>query len=205
VNCKMISLIILASALLTACATTQEPPPNRGRSGMRLDPTHDAYSELGSRAPRSPDLVAATDQMAQDIASRLDITDRESPPHIVVGIIENHSSFPQQNYQAFLVRLRAELQSSGARHGLHFIRERQAMETYRQREYGTKDPSRTAAAYQSDADYMLTCELYDLPSGGTNYFLFDYQLIQLIENAESGPNIGVGAIVWENMYEVKYQ
>ena len=51
---------------------------------------------------------------------------------------------------------------------------------------------------------MLTCEIYDLPSGGTNYYLFDYQLVQLRE-AETGPDVGRGAIVWENSYEVKFQ
>ena len=188
--------------LLTACQAT--PPDNRGQSGYRVDPTRDAPSELGNRAPRSADLVNATDRMAQDIASRLDIADRDSPPRIFVGKIENPSVMPEQNYQVFLVRLRAQLQSSGTRHGLEFIRERQYLEEQRDREYGGKDPDSTAAAYKSRADYVLTCEIYDLPSGGTNYYLFDYQLVQLRE-AETGPDVGRGAIVWENSYEVKFQ
>ncbi|MDY7109371.1 MAG: hypothetical protein SYC29_12115 [Planctomycetota bacterium] len=201
---RRLATMIVASALLLLAACQATPPDNRGQSGYRMDPARDAPSELGTRAPRSQDLVTASDKMAQDIASRLDITNRESPPRIFVGKIENHSVMPEQNYQVFLVRLRGQLQASGARHGLEFIRERQYVEQQRDREYGGKDPESTAAAYESRADYVLTCEIYDLPSGGTNYYLFDYQLVQL-RDAETGPDVGRGAIVWENTYEVKFQ
>ncbi len=189
--------LILAMLALAAC---NSPPKNRGTSGYRIDPTSDAPSELGSRDLRSPDLVTATDTMAQDIAARLDVTNRASPPRIVVGQIENRTSMPQQNYQVFLVRLRAELMSSSARHGLEFIRERSFVQAERAREHGDA----SAEQYTSAADFVLTCEVYDLPSGGSNYFLLDYQLVQLRE-AATGPNVGAGAIIWENKYEVKYQ
>jgi hypothetical protein len=194
----MVALIVVS---LTGCNT---PPQNKGTSGTRMDPTSDAPSELGSTALRSPDLVAATDRMAQDIAQRLDIANRQSPPKIFVGKIENKTSGRNQNYQVFLARLRAQLNSSGTRYGMEFMREREFVETQRDREYGGKDPDATATAYQSRADYVLTCEIYDLPSGGTNYYLLDYQLVQL-RDATSGPDVGPGAIVWENSYEVKYQ
>jgi len=200
---KMCLKIGLFACLLTlsACNT---PPRNQGTSGTRMDPTSDSRSELGGTTLRSPDLVAATDKMAQDIAQRLDITNRQSPPKIFVGKIENKTGGRNLNYQAFLVRLRAQLNSSGAKNGLEFIREREFIETQRDREYGGKDPAATATAYQSRADYVLTCEIYDLPSGGTNYYLLDYQLVQL-RDASSGPDVGAGAIVWENSYEVKFQ
>lgn len=199
-----IKIIMFVSVVvfLNACQTS--PPRNQGASGGRIDPTSDAPSEWGSRNLRSQDLIAATDQMAQDIASRLDINNRNSPPKIFVGKIENKTSSRHLNYQVFLARLRAQLNASGARHGLEFIRERDFIEAQRDREYGGKDPDSTAAAYQSRADYVLTCEIYDLPSGGTHYYLLDYQLVQL-RDASSGPDVGAGAIVWENSYEVKFQ
>ena len=83
------------------------------------------------------------------------------------------------------------------------MRERDYIEAQRDREYGGKDPASTSIAYQSAADYMLTCEVFDLPAGGSQYFLLDFQLVQL-RAAASGPNVGPGAIVWENMYEVKF-
>lgn len=217
--------VVAGLLVLTAC---NAPPQNRGTSGNRMDPTSDSPSELGSQTLRSADLVAATDRMAQDIAQRLDIANRQSPPRIFVGKIENKTSGRNVNYQVFLVRLRAQLQESGARHGLEFIREREFIESQRAREYGegehrpphtnaprqregTRDAmlvvieeTTLAAAYQSRADYVLTCEIYDLPSGGTNYYLLDYQLVQL-RDASSGPDVGPGAIVWEKSYEVKFQ
>jgi hypothetical protein len=197
---KMLMLVVVVS--LVACQAA--PPANRGTSGRRMDPTSDAPSEIGGRTLRSQDLVAATDKMARDIAQRLDVANRASPPKIFVGQIENKTSYPHQDLQVFLTRLRAQLNSLGSRNGLEFIRERQFIETQRNREYGDKDHGSSAAAYKSRADYVLTCEVRDLPSGGTNYYLLDYQLVQL-RDASSGPDVGAGAIVWENSYEVKFQ
>ncbi len=197
-------LIATSLSVLFIAGCASPPPANRGTSGYRMDPTHDSPAEYGSQAPRSQDLVTATDRMAMAIASRLDVTNQQSPPIIYVGQIENKTSMPERDYQVFLARLRAQLQQSGARNGLEFVRERDFIERERTREYGGKDPQSTAGAYTSRADYVLTCELYDLPSGGTNYFLFDYQLVQL-RDAVSGPDVGRGAIVWEGSYEVKFQ
>jgi len=195
---------IALSAALILCAGCESPPKNKGSSGGRIDPTSDASSEANSTDLRSPDLVNSTDRMAGDIAQRLDNNNRQSPPVIVVGPMENSSSRPEQNYQIFLERLRAQLLAAGTRHGLKFVRERQFVEQARDIEYGGKDPSATAEAYKSSADYMLTGKVSDLPSGGTNYYLVSFQLVQL-RDAASGPAVGSGFIVWENMYEVKYK
>lgn len=199
-----VTRLLVIAGLLATLAACNSPPRNQGASGRRMDPTSDSPAEMGSTGLRSADLVTATDRMAQDLAQRLDVSSRSSPPRIFVGEIENKTSGRHQNYQVFLARLRAQLNSSGARHGMEFVRERDFVETQRAREYGEKDPDSTADEYQSRADYVLTCEVYDLPSGGTNYYLLDYQLVQL-RNAASGPDVGSGAIVWENSYEVKFQ
>jgi hypothetical protein len=196
--------IALAICVVSLAACQSTPPQNRGTSGYRMDPTSDSPGELGSQTLRSADLITATDQMAQDMAQRLDVVNRSSPPKIFVGEIENRTSMPQDNYQVFLARLRAQLNSSGARHGVQFVRERQFVESQRDREYGGKDDASTAESYRSRADYVLTCEVYDLPSGGTNFYMLDYQLVQL-RDASTGPDVGAGAIVWENKYEVKFQ
>lgn len=201
---KALLSLLIAGALLTAggCQSTPRPTPNYGQTGGRMDPAHDAPSEAGSGL-RSADLVSSTDQMAQSIASRLDITNADSPPVIFVGEIEN-KTMSTRNYQILLARLRSTLNESGARHGLRFVRERQYIEQQRNREFGEKDPDSSADSYRSRADYVLTCEVYDHPLGRTNYYLLDFQLVQLRE-AIGGPDIGPGAIVWEKGYEVKYQ
>jgi hypothetical protein len=182
---------------LAACAN---PPHNLGQSGLRIDPSHDAPGEIGTATLRSDDLVRASDEAAEDIASRLDISDAQSPPVIFLGKVENHTSMPQQDWQVFLVRLRGLLAQSGtdSRHGLRFVRERDFVEQQRRREFGSEE------GYASSADYELACEVHDLPSRGSQYYLLSFQLVQLRE-ARSGPNLGPGAIVWEDQYEVKYQ
>jgi hypothetical protein len=190
--------------LVVALAGCQNTPKNQGSAGGRIDPTSDAKSEEGSTDLRSADLVNSTDRMAADIAQRLDINNRASPPVIVAGPMENATSRAEQNYQIFLERLRAQLLSAGTRHGLVFVRERAFVEQARDTEFGGKDPNATAEAYRSSADYLLTGKVSDLPSGDTNYYLVSFQLVQL-RGARSGPDIGSGAIVWENMYEVKYR
>ncbi len=193
-------LFLLVAALLALQACHTHAPANRGVSGPRMDPAREAPSEAGLGRLTSADLVTATDDMAQDIASRLDITDRYSPPHIVVGDIENRTTLPHQNYDVFLARLRAQLQASGAREGLTFIGRRDEVERQRRREYAGAG----SAPFETTADFVLTCVVYDFPSGGTNYVLLDYQLVQLRPSG-SGPDVGPGAIVWENKYEVKFR
>lgn len=200
---RSIACFAAASAVAMLVAGCNTPPENRGQSGYRIDPTHDSPGELDSTDLRSADLVNATDAMARDIAQRLDIVNATSKPRIVIGKIENKTRMPHQNYQVFLARLRAQLQASGAREGLEFIAERARMEQARNSEFGSTSED-SAATYASRADYMLTCEIYDLPSGYSNYYLLDYQLIQL-RDAATGPDVGSAAIVWENSYEVKYQ
>lgn len=195
--------LALPALLLAACAS--QPPANEGRSGGRLDPTHDSPYESGVRDLRSADLVAATDRMAASIADRLDVASRDAPPRIIVGRIENHTSWPEQNYQVFLDRLRAVLLSSSARHGLDMRRERDFVQSQRAREYGVNDHERGPGAFRSEAEYVLTAIVSDLPAGGTDYFLVEYQLVQLVDRAATGPDTGPGAIVWAGMYEVKYQ
>lgn len=201
-----LGIVLLATpvlaAILIGCNT---PPRNEGWSGSRLDPSADGLTEIGGTDLRSKDLVAASDAMAMDIAQRLDIVNRSSKPVIVVGQIENRTSQPNKSYDIFLSRLRSTLNVAGTRQGLDFVRERSFVEQQRDREFGGKDPSQSSFAYQSRADYMLTGTIEDMPSGGTNYYLMSFQLVQLTDRAAGGPDVGAGAIVWENFYEVKYQ
>lgn len=199
---RPLAACLLGLPLLAACQS--QPPSNVGSSGYRLDPSSDSPAELGAQAPRSQDLVQATERMARDIAARTDINDPDSPPRIVVGPVRNESTMRSREYQVFLVRLRGLLNSSGARHGLEFMQSRAFVEEARAREFGFDQEGSAPDDYRSEADYELTLEIYDLPSGGTNYFLFNYQLVQL-RDADSGPDRGAGRIVWENQYEVKFQ
>ena len=201
---SLISSTLIAACLLMMLSGCSSTPSNRGASGGRMDPSSDSPAEYGTLDLKSQDLVTATDQMARDIAQRLDVANRDNRPIIFVGQIENDTSRPEQEYQIFLNRLRAQLLASGSREKLDMRRERSFVEQQRSREFGGKDPDKTAAAYQSSAEYVLTCIVQDMPTRGTNYYLLEYQLVQLVENASTGPGGGAGAIVWSNFYEVKF-
>lgn len=201
-NTLRIICIVCFAGLIVGCQTT---PPNYGESGRRMDPSRDSPSEIGSQQPRSYDLITATDMMAESIAQRLDVNNRDNPPRIFIGQIENKTSRPYENYQIFLARLGSLLLSSGSRHGLEMIRERDFIEQQRAREYGTKQPGKAPYDYASEAEYVLTATVRDMPSGGTNFYFMNFQLVQLVEDAISGPDAGVGRIVWEDFYEVKFQ
>jgi len=204
VLCRLRPAVALgALAVLLAACSTPPPPSNQGRAGGRVDPTTDAWSESGGTQLRSQDLVEATDTMAMSIAQRLDVTNRESPPRIVVGELVNRTSNPERNYQIFLTRLRALLNTSGAREGLEFVRERAFIEEQRDREFGGRDFDSSSVAYRSRADYMLTGTVDDMRSGNTNYVFMSVQLVQLRE-AATGPGRGAADIVWEGFYEVKF-
>ena len=196
-----LALACVGVIALAGCSST---PQNRGASGGRMDPASDSPAEYGTLDLKSQDLVTATDKMARDIAQRLDIADRDNPPRIFVGEIENETGRPERDYQVFLNRLRAQLLASGTRHGLDMRRERSFVEQQRSREFGGKEQDKTAAAYRSEAEYVLTCIVQDMPTRGTNYYLLEYQLVQLVDVALSGPDGGPGAIVWSNFYEVKF-
>jgi len=200
----MLSAVIAAMLVLGGCAS-DHPPQNRGTTGGRMDPSRDAPSEMGSLDLRSADLVAATDRMAMDLAAREDINNPRNPPIFFVGPVINETSQPQQNYQIFVNRLRAVLNASAPRHGLDIRQDTQFVERMRQLEYGTTRDPESGDQYASPNEYVLTAIIHDLPSRGTNYYLIEYQLVQLEDFAESGPNRGPAAIIWSNFYEVKFQ
>jgi len=117
----------------------------------------------------------------------------------------NETSQPHQNYEIFVARLRAILNASSARHGLDIRQDTQFMERMRQLEYGTTRDPESGKPYASPNEYVLTAIIHDLPSRATNYYLIEFQLVQLEDYAESGPNRGAAAIIWSNFHEVKFQ
>lgn len=196
---------LAGGALLILAAGCETPPQTFGSSGGRMDPTRDAPSEWGNGTLRSPELINWSDQMAANIASRIDVVDPANPPVIVVGnMVNKTTTLGPQDLDIFLVRTRGQLNASGARHGLRFVRERAFIEDARASEYGERTAGSSPTDYTSLADYMLTGEVYNMASGATDFYLMSFQLVQL-RDAASGPDVGRGMIVWEGQAEVKYQ
>ena len=84
--------VSLVCVLLAAgCASTPAPPPNQGTMGGRMEPSRDADSERGIQAPRSADIITASDRMAASIAADPRINDPANPPTVVLGSIDNRT------------------------------------------------------------------------------------------------------------------
>ena len=200
------ALVFSAVAIVSLTACAYQSPPNRGTTGGRMDPSRDAFPERGTTDLRSADLLEATDRMAADLASDPTIMNAANPPTIFIGPVINDTSQPHQNYQIFANRLRAILGTRAIRerHGLDIRQDRRFMEYMRDYEYGNQPSGDSAASYESPNEYVLTCVVQDLPTRGTNYYLLEYQLVQLKDFARSGPNLGPAAIVWSNFYEAKF-
>ncbi len=194
----------LAAASVLLLAACETPPQRFGEAGGRVEPTRDAPSEMGVRSPRSTDLVNATDRMAASIANRPDIVDPASPPTIVLGEVENRTTtIAPGDLDIYLVRLRANLNQAFAGRGINFVRERAFVQDARASEFGN-EPGSAPQDYRSRADYVLVAQMFDMPRGGTNFYLISFQLVQL-RDAAGGPDRGAGDIAWEGTYEVKFQ
>lgn len=162
-------------------------PQNRGTPGeYRVESRTDRERGLGSA-----DVTVATDQMTASIANEPRVRKVDGQPTIIVmDRIENRTSMPSQDYQLFLARIRASLNQSGARDALQFVETRYRADAIKEREGlppGQHGTTRTVP------EYALTGAFYDLPRGGTNYYLLTFQLVDLRNEM----------VVWENSYEVK--
>lgn len=175
--------LTLTALTLTACDTT---PKNQGRAK-----SHRIESRLPSEGSQigSADLVTATDKAVAGIANVPQVRqDAGGPTFIVMDRVENQTSDPSANFQIYLARIRALLNQSGARQNLAFVETRSKAEGVLAREGIPADQSA-----RTRPKYALTGTFYDMPRGGTNYYLLTFQLMDL----------GNAQVVWEDSYEVK--
>lgn len=180
---RVTGLIACAALIagLAGCGTTNEGAPKSHRLESRL-PSEGA--RLGSA-----DLVVASDRAVESIAERLrEIYGEEAQTIIVMDRVDNETSDRTANFQIYLARIRTNLNQSGARHNLRFVETRNRAEEIKRRE----GIAPTASA-RTRPTYALTGVFYDLPRGGTNYFLLTFQLMDLSDDI----------VVWEGDYEVK--
>lgn len=166
---------------LVGCGTTNEGAPKSHRLESRLP---SEGTQLGSA-----DLVVASDRAVESIAERLrEIHGEEADTVIVMDRIGNETSDRTANFQIYLARIRSNLNQSGARYNLRFVETRRRAEEIKQTEgIPESDSARTRPTY------ALTGVFYDMPRGGTNYYLLTFQLMDLRDDI----------VVWEGDYEVK--
>ena len=178
----ILSLAATAALALGACETTS--PPDYGRTTTRpVDQRVSSEQGLASK-----DLVAATDNMTQSIASMPEFRDAPYRVQIVMDRVQNRTTMPARDFDVYLARIRANLNQSGTRYNIGFIENRSNLEAVRARE-GVPQVD-----YQTKANYTLKGVFYDMPNRGSNYYLLTFQIVDLND----------GQIVWEGSYEVKF-
>ena len=176
------AVLALAALVLPACDST---PKNEGRAkSYRIESRVPSEgSQMGSA-----DLVVATDKAVAGIANVPQVRSDMPPTYIVMDRVENQTSDPSANFQIYLARIRASLNQSGARQNLAFVEGRSKAEGVLAREGIPAD--QTA---RTRPRFALTGTFYDMPRGGTNYYLLTFQLMDL----------GNAQVIWEDSYEVK--
>ncbi|MCA9292660.1 MAG: hypothetical protein KDA20_02470 [Phycisphaerales bacterium] len=177
----IVGLSTVAFTFLGACETT---PPDYGRTTTRpVDQRVSSEQGLASK-----DLVSATDNMTQSIASMPEFRDAPYRVQIVMDQVQNRTHMPARDFDIYLARIRANLNQSGARYNIGFVENRASLEAVRAREGAPQ------VDYQTKADYTLKGVFYDLPNRGSDYYLLTFQIVDLHD----------GQIVWEGSYEVKF-
>lgn len=178
-----LAAFLLSSALIAAGCQSNQPSPNRGVT-TTADPSKRLSSERGLS---SKDVVTATDDMVQQIASKPEFRNAPNRIQIVMDRVANKTSMGARNFDVYLARIRANLNQAGTRYNIGFVLKRGDVE-------GVRESEGLPAAGPTKADYVLRGEIYDAPNAGSDYYFMSFQIVDIRDNE----------IVWEGSYEVKF-
>jgi hypothetical protein len=191
-------LILPALALLGGCASDR--PHEYGDQRPPVDSIDDR-----DRGLQSKDVVAASDQMAQDLLASPDLNHSQNRWTMVVGNIQNETTDHRMNLDIFLERLRVNLAKYGHDrvaliankknyHGLQSSElegEREGDQYQQGDSQGVNKP-----VYRGiQPDYSLYGKIIEMPNRGTSYFLCSFTVTDLRTRED----------VWTNDYEVKVE
>jgi len=192
-----------------------------GLVGLPLGCAHDKPHEYGVRHPavedRDPearglegkDVIAASDQMAQDLLALPELNESRQQWTIVVDRVDNHTERNHFDLNIFLDRLRSNLSRYG--HGrVALIENRARFRDIQSREVegggggggGGDEFGQSGALHGGNAapgpagiqpDYGLYAKITELPNRGYSYFYCEFALSSLKTRE----------VVWSRGYEVK--
>jgi hypothetical protein len=176
------AITILAMGLALAMAGCSKDRP---AAYARQRPDIDSLDSR-DQGLQSKDVIAATDDLARDILSLPAL--RQSPQQwtMVVDRVEDKTidkSF-RYNYDIFLERLRTNLSAYGGGQ-ITLIDNRARFERIRAQEtYGPTDTFQQGSGAQPgvapiNPDYALYGQAFDLPNRGTNYYLLQFNIVNL--------------------------
>jgi hypothetical protein len=178
--------------------------------GQQRPPVEDL--DARDRGLQSKDVVAASDQMAQDLLAQVPQLNQTGHRWtIVVDRVDNHTTMNNFDLNIFLERLRVNLSKYG-RSQIAIIENRDKYRDIQSRELegggtgggggdefgqgGGGGGSRSASGSAgTQPDYGLYAKIIELPNRGTSYFLCEFTLTNLHTREQ----------VWNNAYEVKVE
>jgi hypothetical protein len=187
---KQIAPLALAALIAAGVGCSKDRPHEYGQERPPVD-----QLDARDKGLQSKDVVAATDQLAQDLLSLPELNQSKTQWTIVVDRMENHTTDPAFNYDIFTERLRTNLSRYG--HGrvalienkskYHEVRSR---ELENEREDAAQSPTGGAG---TQPDYALYGKVYEIANRGTSYYMAEFNLTNL-QNRQ---------MVWSKPYEVK--
>ena len=195
-NRRSILIALPALALSAGCASDR--PHDYGDQRPPVDTI-----SPDDRGLQSKDVVAASDQMAQDLLADPDLNHSQNRWTMVVDHVDNQTLNHRFNMDIFLDRLRVNLSKYG--HDRVALIENKAK--YHGLQSNELEGEREGDQYQQgdsqgvnkpvyrgiQPDYSLYATITELPNRGTDYFYCEFKVTDLRTRE----------LVWDRGYEVK--
>lgn len=196
-----VAVLSLACALGTAASGCSRSPEQPGGYSRQRPPAD--RLDRRDRGLQSYDVIAAADQMAEELLTHPAINQNPSGERMVIVFdrAANLTTTVDHNLDIFLRQLRGQISRRGydriqIQENRARFRELQSreLEQSEREEFGGaggRQPAPGPAGIQPD--YALALEVRDLPNRGTNFYQFDFTLT----------NFHTREIVWEGLYDVR--
>lgn len=189
------TLLVAAVAVASAALGCHSDKPHEyGRQRPPVD-----QLDSRDRGLQSKDVVNASDQMAMDLLQLPELNASDHRWTVVFTGVRNETVSARQNLDIFIQRLKSKVATEG-RGRVQIIANRDTFRDVQSRELeqerddfqqgaGTNKPG--PAGIQPD--FALEAVAMDLANRGTDYYNFEFRLIDLKTREQ----------VWTNMYEVR--
>lgn len=192
-HARVLAAAALAAATLSiGCAS--DKPHDYGRQRPPVD-----QLDSRDRGLQSKDVVNASDQMAMELLQLPELNVSNQRWAIVVTGVRNETVSAGQNLDIFIQRLRSKVATEG-RGRVQIIANRdtfrdiQSRELEQERDDFQQGAGRAAPGPAGiQPEYGLEAVAMDLANRGTNYYNFEFRLINLRTREQ----------VWTGMYEVR--
>jgi hypothetical protein len=174
---RLLLVLLFASLLLGGCRSEVKT----GSSGGRIDPYQTTGSDRRSASASIPELLAFTDQAAQQLAAELvadpRVRDREGLLVLELGTIDNQTRTPTNDFRQIQRRLRSTLQQSPHIRGRFVV-----VESLQRMDEEAARVTRAGAPtddYEPNRIYVLQGDFYESLRGNRSQYFFNFKVTHL--------------------------